>query len=62
MSENCQGNVMGKSCQRKLLFLKYNVIVASKHALLTNATKLDVSDVMYQAWFYVATSISHFLA
>jgi len=28
--------------------------------LLTNATKPDVSDVMSQAQFYVATSISHF--
>jgi len=30
--------------------------------LLTNATRLDVSDVMSQAWFYVATSVSNFLA
>jgi len=28
--------------------------------LLTNATKLDVSDIMSHAWFYTATSISHF--
>jgi len=37
---------------------KYSIIVGSKNALLTNATKPHVSDIMSQAWFYVATSIS----
>jgi len=32
----------------------------SKNALLTNSTKLDDSDIMFQAWFFVATYISHF--
>jgi len=34
--------------------------VGSKDVLLTNATKLYVSDIMSHAWFYTATSISHF--
>ena len=38
----------------------YNIVVDSTNALLTNATKPDVNDVMSQAWFHVATSISHF--
>ena len=39
---------------------KYNIIVGSKNALLTDATKPDVSDMISQEWFYVATSISNF--
>jgi len=35
-------------------------IVGSKSALLTNATKLDVSDIVSHAWFNTDTSISNF--
>jgi len=37
---------------------KYNITVGNKDLLLTNATKPEVSDIVSQAQFYVATSIS----
>jgi len=39
------------------MFSQNMTIVGVNDVLLTNATKLDVSDVMSQAWFYVATFI-----
>jgi len=40
-TEFCNFNVLSK----------FNIIVGSKNALLTNATEPHVSDVMSQAWF-----------